>query len=127
LQVGCIGFQFHSKHDKQGEYCFMNSVASKTPRKIKSLKCRTSFQFMNPPLFSSPNKKRASNLSILYPFTNQKPQTISIPLIGCCCIATSKIGVLILQNRPRPSPPLYTVVGGARNSTSLNGEVAVVL
>jgi len=75
LQVGCIGFQFHSKHDKQGEYCFMNSVASKTPRKIKSLKCRTSFQFMNPPLFSSPNKKSFKSFKSINSLPIHKPET----------------------------------------------------
>jgi hypothetical protein len=83
---------------------------------------------MNPPLFISSHNKKSFKSINSYPFTNHTTnlKTISIPLIGCCCIATSKIGVLILQNRPRPSPPLYTVVGGAQNSTSLNGEVVVV-
>ncbi len=130
LQVSCIGFQYTHRMTSKENNCFMNSVASKTPRKIRNIEILNKLSiYESTTIFHYPTK-RASNLSILAHIHKPQPETSNYfqfhsSVVVLCHIKNRSVD-FTKQAKALPLPLYTVVVGGAQNSTSLNGGVAVV-
>lgn len=121
LQVSCFGFQYPHLMTSKENISFMNSSSGikDTKKDSKHWNVGTSFQFMNHTTISSPKQKELQIYQFLPIFTNhtrnlQLFQFHSSVVVG---LPHQKLGVLILQNRPRPSP---SSVHSSRRSPELH-------